>query len=213
MKKLKYILSAFVIMMAALVPALMLVGCKKHYTVTVTIGEGVGHGNVYKVDALKERVSLLGKNDLEEGSKFDYSVTPFTGYKIKYIKVDGTEIDFDISTDTGDEGYGISRPSLKVKSNHTIEVGFEKREFELTFAYDGQESHVLEHNGQIFKLSGKYETPLNQILLNIADGGFTYDDEECGIVAIDGTEHISANMLLVTSKTEQELKEFLGLVN
>lgn len=212
MKKVKYLFSALIILLLVCVPTLMFVGCKKHYTVAISVAEG--NGDVFEVDKLKGKKSLLGNNDVEEDTTFNYSVTPSSGYKIKYIKVDGEEIEFEISSDTGDSGYGISRPSLgKVRANHTIIVAFEKREYSLTFAYGGDEFNVLQHNGQVYSLSALYETRLNQIVANIGLGEFIYDDIESGVSAITGNERLSTDMLLITTKTEQELKEFLGLTD
>ena len=213
MKKLKYILSAIILVLCVMVPAFALVGCKKHYTVSVSVVEG--EGDVTRVDQLSTKHSLIGTNDLEEGARFEYSVVPATGYQIKYIKVDGTEIAYTISDADNDKGAYIARPLLTehISSDHTIQVAFEKRTYFLTFAFGGNSQNVLkDSNNKEIKVGGTYLTKLNQIVSNIADGNFYSVDPDIGKVDVSAETQIAKDMLLITDLDEAHLRELLDSV-
>ena len=213
MKKLKYILSAILLAICVMVPAFALVGCKRKYVVTISVAEG--HGDVTSVDQLTStKRSLIGKNEVEEGSRFEYSVVPATGYQIKYIKVDGVEIEYTISEADYDKGASIARPLLSehIDANHTIEVAFEARTYYLTFAYGSNANNVLkDSNNKPITRGGVHLTKLNEILPNIADGNFYHKDPDEGNVYVTGNEKISKDMLLVTALSEEDLRLLLGV--
>jgi len=213
MKKVKYILSAILLAICVMVPAFALVGCKKHYQVSISIAEGLG--DVTTVDQLtSQKRSLVGTHELNEGSRFEYSVVPATGYQIKYIKVDGEDIEYTISESAYDRGAYIARPLLteSIGANHSIVVAFEKRTYFLTFAFGSNASNVLKDTNETpIKVGGVYLTKLNVILTNIADGNFYSYDPDLGNTSITGNENISKDMLLITALSEAELRTLLGV--
>ena len=157
---------------------------------------------------------MIGKNEVEEGSRFEYSVVPATGYQIKYIKVDGVEIEYTISEADYDKGASIARPLLSehIDANHTIEVAFEARTYYLTFAYGSNANNVLkDSNNKPITRGGVHLTKLNEILPNIADGNFYHKDPDEGNVYVTGNEKISKDMLLVTALSEEDLRLLLGV--
>lgn len=217
MKKIKYILSALLLALCVMIPAFALVGCKKHYTVAISVVEG--NGDVTRVDQLARRHSLIGSNDVEEGSRFEYAVVPATGYQIKYIKVDGRQIDFVISDIPEDDGFGIARPLLAehVASNHTIKVAFEKRTYHLTFAFGGIKTNLLvDGDGNAIERTGEYEATFESIITNFNSGNFYWagepDEDEYGHILI-GTNTIKEDMLLVSNLSEGDLKALLGVTD
>ena len=128
MKKLfKSILSLSVAFVLVL-PLLLLAGCSKKYTITVSINAGEGSVLLKQVstDAGSSK-SVVGKNSVAEGEKFEFLITPNTGYQIKSIKEDGVLVEGDY------DKAGTYRSFANVKANHKVEVEFEKVEYTVTF--------------------------------------------------------------------------------
>ncbi len=210
MKNLKYILSAFVIVIALSLP-IFLTGCTKHYTVSVSIN-GVG-GSVVKVDSLTHiKKDLVGDNDVEEGSNFEYAVAPNNHYHIKSIIVDGEPINFSL------DEYGIARPILTdIKANHTIVVEFEPNTYTISYYYKSGEDEEGNPLYTQFKVDNKvYYTSIEYkqtiTIDGIKDFGLVWDNNgTLEKFPTSDTFTIHKNYQLYTDKTEAALKALLGL--
>lgn len=126
MKKFIKSLSFLCLALVMVVPMFALAGCSKKWTVKVSIesGQGVVMKKV-KVDSDAE--SYVGKNTVEEGSKFEYLVSPATGYEIDKILVNDEEIEI-----LNKEGF---YPVIEsVEKNYTIKVYFKVKKVQVIFA-------------------------------------------------------------------------------
>ncbi|MBQ8468596.1 MAG: hypothetical protein IJ542_02440 [Clostridia bacterium] len=231
MKKLKYILTSFVLALVLIVPALALVGCAKHFKISISIAAGVG--DVTTVNQLTHvKKSLVGTNDVEEGSKFEYSVVPQTGYEIDYIKVDGNTLekgtDYSISDLSVDKTYGIARLLLSesVNADHTIVVAFKLREYYLISYeyYDATEEvykPLLKADGSVYTKTVERDEE-NRYTFDTTGYnafGMRYLDHELSkegspvytAVEDNAATPIGYDTVYRTDKTEAELKTFLGL--
>ena len=92
---------------------LALVGCDKNYKINIEITEGSGF--VYKKNI--EGASVSGRNTVDKGDKFEYFVTPDTGYEIDKVIVDG-------KPQTGFEKTGAYFCFENVKANHSVKISF-----------------------------------------------------------------------------------------
>ncbi len=126
MKKFIKSISFLCLALVMIVPMFALAGCSKKWTVRVSIesGQGVVMKKV-KTDADAE--SYVGKNTVEEGSKFEYLVSPATGYEIDKILVNDEEIEI-----LNKEGF---YPVIEsVEKNYTIKVYFKVKKVQVIFA-------------------------------------------------------------------------------
>lgn len=208
MKKLKNILM-FLVVCAIICPAAILVGCSKQFTITVVVAEG--NGSVKQINSLTHiPKNLEGKNEVKEGEKFEYAVAPADeNYYIKYIKVDGKNIDFTVDKD------GIARPViLNVKSNHEIVVAFARKTYSLSYYYYSQADDdylPLMVNGSQYKTDVLFGW--NVTITGFKDFGFTLKEGDTFIpFEVSGdTFSIHDNYNLYTTKSLDELKQLLGI--
>lgn len=206
MKKFKYIILSLVFCLA-LCPLFTLVGCTKQFTINITIAEGLG--SVKRVNSLTHISSaedLVGENEVKEGENFEYAVAPVEHYHIKYIKVDGKNIEFTVDKD------GIARPVfLNIKGNHSVVIGFERNTYSITYYYyDGADYKPLMAGESIYKTSVVYES--NVSIAGIKDFGFTRDKEgTIQFTPTSDTFFVNSDTTLYTTKSLEELKTLLGL--
>lgn len=104
---------------------LMLVGCAKKYTIDISVNNKA-FGDVYKVNVSTSQ-TLIGKNTVEEGKKFEYFVSAHDGYEIESIVIDG--VPYANSYDK----QGTRLYFADVKGDHTVEVTFKAIQRVVTF--------------------------------------------------------------------------------
>ena len=102
---------------------LALVGCDKNYTITISV-EGGGSGAVLLKNV--ENISVVGKNAVKEGEKFEYVIKPANGYEIGEIKIDGV---IQTGYDKNDTGFAFE----DIKDDHTVVVKFVAKRYEVSF--------------------------------------------------------------------------------
>ncbi len=123
MKKFFKSLMSLTLALVLIIPVLLLAGCTKKYTVEVGIAEGDGFVYLYQ----HEGQSVLGKNVVSEGEKFEFLIKPKNdGWEIESIIEDGVLVTEDYSKE------GTYRSFVDIKKNHTVEVKFKKIEFTIT---------------------------------------------------------------------------------
>lgn len=227
MKKLKYILTALLVMVCVCVP-FALTGCAKHYKINVSIAEGAVAGNDVKLWVSQESVkSVVGENEVEKGTKFVYSVCPGEDYEIFYIKEDGVtryHAEQPNNEFRPDEGPGQGRIIKlridNVNADHTITVAFRLRTYSIQYMFKnpntapGQPAYLQLTNadGSVYKTEGAAKQ--NITIQNFGTFGFKYLDGADLLdfpVTVD-TFPLMSNYVLYTDKTEAELKALLGIV-
>jgi hypothetical protein len=216
----------------------LLSGCTKHYTISVSV-VGEANGTVVTVDSVAQtRKSLLGDNDVEGGTMFEYSAVPNDShYQVEYIKVDGTEVYNVAWGDSNkykpfeeDGKTGIIRPMIdNVSANHTVEVAFGVKSYTLSFYYNDSEDETPHYvlltvvqDGQSatpYTITQKYNTVWTLEGFDAMEfrGIYVNDDYTfvTGAIAdenpITGSYAFVANRALITNKSKDELLTFLGI--
>ena len=218
MKNFKYILSAFALLLVMVVP-FCLTGCTKHYKINITVAEGLGDVRIGLTN--EDTKSLVGENEVEEGSTFEFSCTPFQHYEVGYIKVDGSYI-YNIEwaentynpTDLGD-----FKPRIpNVDADHSIVVGFTPKTYKMTFFYVDPDtigttnvSYIqLAVNSSPYVVEGNCET--TQTITGLSNEFKIYNKENELVEWTHGDTIMFKNdYALYIDKTEAELKEILGI--
>ncbi|MBQ7466939.1 MAG: hypothetical protein IJS74_02575 [Clostridia bacterium] len=127
MKKLFKSILSLTIAFVLVLPLLVLAGCSKKYTITVAVKAGEGQVLLQQQSMeAGSSTSVVGKNSVAEGEKFEFLVSANAGYKIKSIKEDGVLVEADYSKTK------IYRSFVDVKANHKVEVEFEKYDYTVT---------------------------------------------------------------------------------
>ena len=235
MKKVKYILTSIIFILMLFVPAFALVGCAKHFKVNIAIvpfSETELGGEVVSVTQLThQKKSLVGENDVEQGSKFEYSVVPSGGFVIDYIKVDGRTLEYGTDYTTSalnlDETYGIARLMLSdnIQESHNVEVKFKKREFWLVsyeyYEYDAEEEtyvykKLLNNDGTVYaKQVDNVDDEFSLDITGYYDFGMkVFDHSENDYVLVPNSDHMVIGydtIIRAVGKSKAELKTFLGL--
>lgn len=183
------------------VPMFMLAGCTKNYTITVSVEAGKGF--VYKAKEDNGQKNLLGKNTVKGGEKFEYFVSPATGYEIDKIVVNGEEIEV---TDT----LKIYPYIEKVDKNYIIEVYFKEMICTVTFQCSDGNELFLQKNY-------KYGSTID---FNAKEFGGNNNDFWC---VIDSNNHsvsikeshnnrltVGRDLIIKTSKTKAELDAIIA---
>lgn len=129
MKKFFKIFLALSLALVCIVPiGLTLAGCSKNYTVNVEIKAGNGDVFIKNVDGQ----SVVGRNTVKSGEKFEFFVSPQNGYIIDKVVIGGVEQD-----PAGYDATGAYLYIEKVQKNTTVEVTFKRREWTVTFKCKG----------------------------------------------------------------------------
>lgn len=116
MKKfIKSLSLAFVFLALAVVP--LLAGCAKTYTVDVSITGGNYNGGYVTYN---KGISVYGKNVVEEGEDFIFTISPKDGYYISAVKIDGEPY----SQSFKSSGFTLNLENIS--SNKTVEITFDK---------------------------------------------------------------------------------------
>lgn len=194
MKKFIKSLSMICLALVMLVPAFALAGCSKKYTINVSIE--AGDGVVLKQSLVDtESKNYVGKNTVEEGSKFEYFVKPATGYEIDKIVVNGTEIEI-----TNKAGF---YPVIeKVEKNYTIKVYFKIKKVTVKFACNGGLDTIA---------TVKYDANAQ---INLGAEMFGGEDNGLWYARVDGSSAVSlsnnvtlsgVDVTIYTIKTREEL--------
>lgn len=211
MKKIVKIISAIAMAFILCVP-LALVGCAKHYTITISIVSGSGY--VRKIGTTQ---NLDRVNDVEEGKSFEYGVIPQTHYEIDYVKQNGETIyNVELGANnkyTPNKSNGaIYFPIVDVDKEYSILVAFRPVTYyiEYYFTNDGGDYEQFVYGGDVYRTEGNCATKLGieefaSLNLKRFDGtqyvalGFTKDSV------------LTRNWTLYTEASEAELKAVLGL--
>ena len=125
MKKLFKSILSLSIVLAFVLPAILLVGCSKKYTIDVAVLAGDGQV-LLKQASVDSAKSIAGKNSVAEGETFEFLISPNNGWVIKSVKKDG------IAVESFDKN-GYYESFVDVKADHTVEVEFEKVQYTVTF--------------------------------------------------------------------------------
>ena len=201
MKKFIKSLTMLCLALVLCVPMFMLAGCTKNYTITFSVEAGKGF--VYKAKEDNGQENLLGKNTVKGGEKFEYLVSPSSGYEIDKIVVNGEEIEV---TDT----LKIYPYIEKVDKNYIIEVYFKEMICTVTFQCSDGNELFLQKNY-------KYGSTIN---FNAKEFGGNNNDFWC---VIDSNNHsvsikerynnsltVGRDLIIKTSKTKAELDAIIA---
>lgn len=184
------------------VPMFMLAGCTKNYTITISVE--AGNGTVYKkVLEDKDKKNLVGKNTVRGGEKFEYLVSPSSGYEIEKVVVNGEEVEI---TNVGGTYFYIK----EVDKNYTIEVYFKEKIYTVTFQCSDGNELFLQKNYKF-----------NSIIdFNAKEFGGNNNDFWC---VIDSNNHsvsikeshnnklaVGRDLIIKTSKTKAELDAIIA---
>lgn len=199
MKKFIKSISFLCLALVMLVPMFALAGCSKKWTVTVSIeaGQGVVMKKV-KVDT--DAKSYVGKNTVEEGSKFEYLVSPATGYEIEKILVNNEEIDI-----LDKDGF---YPCIEsVEKNITIKVYFKVKKVQVIFACNNGNDIIkatrLDYGSTINLNDAKFGGENNDFWFYLVGTGSIFmsaKDEFENVLSVP-----ELTLTIVSSKTRDEL--------
>ncbi len=237
MKKLKYILTSILLMLAVCTP-LMLTGCTKYYHIETFIREGSGDVTITSDNAQgglgsSTVKSIVGKIvDAGNDQNFKYEVQASSDYEIKYIKENG---EFVYNVDSSNNKFAPNNNTDVITCNITkeelnkdfkIEVAFRLRTVYLEYWYKDDSVaggysplkvngtvYTSEHqSGQAITLANGY-ADFNFILeLNgVNQGSFNN-----GVTCINYSKDTRTGVVydtgrLYTDKTLDELKAYLNI--
>lgn len=183
------------------VPMFMLAGCTKNYTITFSVEAGKGF--VYKAKEDNGQENLLGKNTVRGGEKFEYFVSPATGYEIDKIVVNGEEIEV---TDT----LKIYPYIEKVDKNYIIEVYFKEMICTVTFQCSDGNELFLQKN---YKFNSIIDFNAKEFGGNNNDFWYVVNskNEQMSIkTKYNNRISVSGALTIKTSKTKAELDAIIA---
>lgn len=183
------------------VPMFMLAGCTKNYTITISVEAGKGF--VYKAKEDNGQENLLGKNTVRGGEKFEYFVSPATGYEIDKIVVNGEEIEV---TDT----LKIYPYIEKVDKNYIIEVYFKEKIYTVTFQCSDGNELFLQKN---YKFNSIIDFNAKEFGGNNNDFWYVIDSENHNISIKESHNNrltVGRDLTIRTSKTKAELEAIIA---
>lgn len=135
MKKFLKSISVICLMLVMALPITLLAGCTKNYTINVSIASGSEYGQVLANQ--EEGRSILGKNTVEEGTKFEYLVKAKENCEIESIVVDGKAIEITNKVAM----YPVFE---EVTGSHTVVVKFKRATVVVNlFAKNDEDQTVL----------------------------------------------------------------------
>ena len=208
----KFFKSLSLICLALLIACpLMLAGCSKNFTINVSVeGEGM---------ALLENVnseSVVGKNVVEKGEKFEIYIKPKTGYKIEKILIDGEEY----------KGYAASEHYYSfenVEDDHDIKIVFAADDVEVKLMCKSGTSYALYDTVSIkfgsFIDLDNYGGEGNKLWYKLIAGNREYAYNGQSEPDAEIADNHQSNMLVVrnvagltlyTDKTASELEDLLS---
>lgn len=231
MKKLKYILTSILVMLAVCTP-LMLTGCTKYYHIEAFV-RGDGKGDVYSyIDNTNGGSGRLGPSlvgeitDASSDQNFKYQVgSTSSDYEVVYIKENGVEIynvdEKNNKLQPNEYGY-ISCNIEKITKDIKIEVEFRLRTVYLEYWYKDESAESgyspLQINSEVYKTEHKSGQPI--ALANGYDAfgfEFEYGSNKVkisnNIIKINYSSSGGVIGRLYTDKTEAELKEWIESLN
>ena len=139
------------------VPLFMFSGCTRNYTISVNIIGGEGDVLLKQTSMVAgTSKSVVGNNVVSQGEKFEFLISPKTGWQIKSIKED------DVAVSEEYDRSGAYRCFVEVKASHKVEIEFEKVEYTITFKCKDGENFVdytvltkqyndeIDLNGEVF---------------------------------------------------------------
>ena len=161
MKKFFKSLTAICLMAVLLLPALLLAGCTKNYTIKISIAEGENYGQILANQ--QEGISVIGNNVVEGGSKFEYYIKANNGYEISEIVIDGEVQELSNKQE-------VYKFFDDIKTNHTVAVKFAKVKYEVTLMcrtedgtdYEEFEKILIEKDSALNLNSAKYGGEANK---------------------------------------------------
>lgn len=215
----KFIKSLSLICLAVLmVCPLMLAGCARNYNITIEIAAGQG---VVLEKGYDQAKTVVGKNTVKQGDRFEFLVKPTTGYQIAKIEIDGAE--YTESYEKGEDGTYLSFED--VDKNHNVKITFEAIDRFVRFECQGAGGTYEIYNRTISNASGVillngYATVKHGQTLDLATN-FAYGTEAGKVewVLYTGTSTtaaaaqiaVNSNLILRTELTAAQLDAIFGL--
>lgn len=202
MKKIIKSLTMLCLALVLCVPMFMLAGCTKNYTITISIE--AGKGTVYKkVLEDKDQKPLVGKNTVKGGEKFEYLVSPSSGYEIEKVVVNGEEVEI---TNVGGTYFYIK----EVDKNYTIEVYFKEEVYTVTFQCSDGTELFLQKN---YKYGSTIDFNAKEFGGNNNDFWYVIDSENRSVSIKESHNNrltVGRDLTIRTSKTKAELEAFIN---